>query len=176
MKYLRALLLIFAVVLLRAAPAGAEITHQDFTVLMRAVGFLQPSPSGDVSLAIVYDPANAASSAEGRQMQNELGGSYKVGSMTLHPKLVPVSSLGGIDGASVIFVATGTDGYQPAIARMAKGKGGLTLTLDKNCVERGNCVLYVNTANRVEIIVNKSSAEASGVAFKPTFMVLVTTL
>lgn len=179
MKTQRAFIVISVMLLhalfVQSAPAFA-LTHQDFTVMMRAIGFIGNPPSGDVTVAIIYDPSGQDSAAEARQMQSELGSGYQVGGMTLHPKLVPFSALGGMDGAPIAFIAAGTGSAQAEVAKKARAQKTLTLSLDKGCVVRGNCILYVNTANRVEIVVNKASAETSGISFKPTFMVLVTVI
>jgi hypothetical protein len=165
-----------AVLLFHPRPAFAEITAKDLQVMIRAIGFLQPAPMGNAALVVVYDPSVQESAAEASQIQTLLADGYSSQGMVLHPKLVNASAVTSFPTGSIVFVTSGIGYCHSSVARSAREGGVLTMSLDRTCVEKGDCVLYVNTGSRVEIVVSKAAAEAANVQFKQTFMLMVTTL
>src|SRR5688572_29956022 len=91
-----------------ATPENAEVTDKDFQVIMRSIGFLQNSPSGDRIFAIVYYPGSEESSHEARQLQNL----FNDNASSISPRLVSVEDLSQLSNASFVFVTAGLGRYQ----------------------------------------------------------------
>lgn len=156
-----------------ASAATAATSEKDMQIAMRAVTFWEDTPSGQAVAAIVYDPANESSKSEAEVIKGFLEANPSAGSASLVPKLVAVGDLSGLSGASVAFVTEGLGGQHEAIFSKAAGAGVLTISSDRACVEAGKCVVSVTSKPRVEIVVNKSAADASSVAFQSAFLMLV---
>ncbi len=153
--------------------AMAEPTKKDVLVSSRALNFINPKPSGTVTAAIVFDPADAASKADADALAGIIGSSLKAGKVTLSAKLVEVGNIGDIAGSAIAFIAEGTGAHHAAIAAAAANSGVLTASMDLDCVRSGNCALGVSTVPKVEIFVNKGAAGAVGVDFLPAFLMMV---
>lgn len=154
-------------------PASAQVTEKDFQVMARALGFMTNGPKGTVDVAIVHAPDNPASLAEAQAAQAALGEGLKAGALTLRPVMVPADDLGKLAGAGAIFVTPGTDAQQDAILAAAKTSGTITMTTDRKCVEAGKCVMFVATAPKVEILVNKATEAAMNISFDSAFKMMV---
>lgn len=156
-----------------SASVSAEPTKKDVLVSSRALNFINPKPTGTVTAAIVFDGSNAASKADADALAGIIGGGLKAGKVTLTAKLVDVSNLGDLQGASIAFVAEGTGGHHAAIASAVAGSGVLTASTDLACVNSGQCAVGVSTSPKVEIYVSKAAAGAAGVNFLPAFLMMV---
>jgi hypothetical protein len=154
-------------------PANADVTQKDFQVIIRSIGFLQSAQSGDKIFAIIYNPAIEESVAEAHQLQDifkdNTGGSIKSS-----PRLVSTDDLSQLNDAGYAFVTTGLGQYYPKISEHARNGQTLTFTLDRSCVEQKQCIMYVNTGSRVEIVVNEAAAKEANVEFKPVFLMMIT--
>jgi hypothetical protein len=163
LKRLAAALLATSV--LFAAHAQAATTARDLQVIARAVGFINGLPRGAIDVAIVEGPgANALAAAMGRRVT--------AGGMTLNPRLVPISRLAA-SGVRVIIVPEGQHASHMAIATAAHTLSAVTLSTDMNCVRSGHCVVGVSASPRVEIVVSRAAAAASGVSFSQAFRVMI---
>jgi hypothetical protein len=87
--------------------------------------------------------------------------------------MVSADDLGKLAGVGAIFVAPGTDAQQDAILAAAKTSGTITMTTDRKCVEAGKCVMFVATAPKVEILVNKATEAAMNISFDSAFKMMV---
>lgn len=162
-----------AALMLGATSAHAAATERDILVVSRALGFIKPKPEGNVTTAIVFDPANPASKADADALMGVLGGGLKAGKVQLQGKLVPVTDAGGIMGAGMAIVANGTAPHFAAIKAAAAGSSVLVTSFDLECVKAASCALGVATEPKVEIFANKAAAGAAGVEFLPAFLMMV---
>lgn len=153
--------------------ANAEVTEKDFQVMARALGFMTNGPKGTVDVAIVHTPEDPASLVEAQAAQAVLGEGLKAGALTLRPVMVPAGDLGKLAGVGAIFVTPGTDAQQDAILAAAKTSGTIMITTDRKCVEAGKCTMFVATAPKVEIIVNKATAAAMNISFDSAFKMMI---
>lgn len=154
-----------------ARPAAA-VTAKDIQVAARSVAFLSNPPSGTVQAAIVFDPANADSKAEAESVKSLISQFPKAGGATLSPVLVPSDQLGQLAGKGVVFMASGV-GNAAAVFDAAASNGVPTLSIGESCVRAGHCVVGVVTSPKVQILVNKSAAEAASVSFKSAFLMMI---
>lgn len=154
-------------------PASAEMDEKAIQVMGRVLGFVQDMPTGNLNVAVVYDPGNAASKAEADKLMGLMSSGYKVGKFVLSAELVPISDLSGVDGKKVAIVTEGMSmAYQQIFAATSKA-GVLSVSTDKTCVVTGNCILGVSVQPKVEITLNAGAGDASGVGFSQALRMLV---
>ena len=55
----------------------------------------------------------------------------------------------------------------------ASSSGVMTVSTDMGCVESGNCVMGVQAAPSVRIVVNRGAADASSVSFAAAFAMMI---
>jgi hypothetical protein len=159
-----------------AAPAHADVTAKDVQVMARALGFTEKPPTGDVNIAIVFAPGNPQSAKEATDLQAMLGSGLKAGNLTLKPVMVKIDELGsaGDVGAFLLTEGVGADGAKVGEATKAKQKPCLTVDIAQ--VQSGACVMGIKSEPKVEIVVNKASAAASGISFGAAFRMMITEL
>lgn len=153
--------------------ASADISQNDFKLVTKAIGFLKTTPSGDLNVAIVYDPGNAASKSDADALNGILGAGLSEKGVNYKPVMVEASNLSAISSAGVVYVAAGMGAQQAAIGGAAKSAKVISVSSDKSCVESGNCTMYVASSPKVEIVVNKGAAEAAGVEFQSAFKMMI---
>jgi len=154
-----------AVVCVVLQPAAAATTERDLAVMVRAVGFVEGFPKGDVAAAVVDGPGADAVMAA-------FGSGVSGGAVTLKPKKLAVGELAG-SGVKVIIVPEGQSGQHAAIAAAAKQLKAVTISTDKGCAQAGQCVLSATSAPQVEIVMSRSAASAAGVSFGAAFRVMI---
>ncbi|MAK64292.1 MAG: hypothetical protein CMF75_06045 [Maricaulis sp.] len=150
-------------------PAMAETTQRDLEVIGRALSFVEGASGSDRTVAIVYD---AASEGEAQALASTMDGGLSAGRVTLNARLVPLAeagSLGGSDAAVLLGAASGDAGVFSA----ASSAGVMTVSTDMGCVQSGNCVMGVQSAPSVRIVVNRSAADASSVSFAAAFAMMI---
>jgi hypothetical protein len=152
-----------------SSPAFAETTQRDLEVIGRALSFVEGASGSDRTVAIVYDPA---SEDEAQALASTMAGGLSAGRVTLNARLVPMSeasSLGGAHAAVLLGSASGDAGVFSA----ASSAGVMTVSTDMACVQSGQCVMGVQSAPSVRIVVNRGAAGASSVSFAAAFAMMI---
>lgn len=155
--------------LLFTTPAMAETTQRDLEVIGRALSFVEGASGSDRTVAIVYD---AGSEAEAQALASAMAGGLSAGRVTLNARLVPMAdtgSLGGADAAVLLGAAAGDGGVFSA----ASSAGVMTVSTDMSCVESAQCVMGVQSAPSVRIVVNRGAADSSSVSFAAAFAMMI---
>jgi hypothetical protein len=152
--------------------ASAAVTQKDFQTIIRTIGFLQSAPASNSVFAIMYDPDNGDSIRDARQMQGFIEKEGK----KLQPRLVSVSDTGSLQGARYVFMTDGLQQHYKKIEPSISQYKILSFGLDRSCIDQGCCAVYINSGNRVEIIVNNTLADKVDARFKPVFLMMVTML
>lgn len=157
--------------LTQAAPAGAaSLSRRDVQIVAKAVGFLDPVPSGRV-IAVLYARGQAASKSDAEAIVGLFGGGISSGGGTITAKAIEAGSLGDGSGyIAIIFAVDAGPAAEPAAARRQKL---LTITTVDDLVRSGQAVMAVHSQPRVEIIVNRAAAQAAGIEFTAAFGMLV---
>ncbi|KQN11916.1 conserved hypothetical protein [Sphingomonas aurantiaca] len=153
-----------------AAPLAAEL---NVPIAVRVVSFVQPSPTGLITVAILYDPGDAASEAEAASIERAVGSGLSVGRSVVRAHRVPVSTMGSLSGYRVAFVTAGLRTEQGSIAIAANRASVLTISSDRACVQTGRCVVGVTASPKVQITVNRAAARAANIRFGSAFLMLV---
>jgi hypothetical protein len=175
MKALMRGLLGFGLAAVAAYPAQADVTAKDIQVMARALGFAEKAPTGEIRFGIVYAPGNAASVKQAETVQKLLGDGLKAGNLVLKPVLVNIDEAAAADvGAFLLIEGMGADGAK--LAAVTKSKQKPCLTIDIPQVQSGSCAMGIKSEPKVEILVNKAAADASGVTFGASFRMMITEL
>lgn len=166
---MRNILLPAAAGLLLAAPAAAETTTRDLEVIGRALGFVENQSGSERVLAIIHD---AGSAGEAEALLASLGGGLRAGRVTLTGRLVSSADMAGLDGAHAA-VLLGSAASDTSISQAVNSAGILSVSSDMGCVETHGCVMGVQSAPSVRIVVNRSNAGAAAVSFAAAFAMMI---
>ena len=101
-----------------------------------------------------------------------MSGGLSAGRVTLNARLVPMvdtGSLGGADAAVLLGGAAGDAGVFSA----ASAAGVMTVSTDMGCVQSAQCVMGVQSAPSVRIVVNRGAANSSSVSFAAAFSMMI---
>lgn len=170
----RAMAVFAAAMILMGSPASADVGLKDVQVVAKTLGFTNPPLSGSIKVAIVFDPALPQSQKDADDLKGILGAGLAAGAATLVPTMVPVAQLdASLDGVGVVFITGGMSSHYDRIFTSAKGKKLLSVSNDVACVQAGRCIMGVKSDPKVEIIVNKTAADASSVGFAPAFRMMI---
>ena len=151
------------------ALASAQTGPRDLEVIGRALGFVEGASGADRTVAVAFD---AASEADAQALAAAMEGGLSAGRVTLSARLVPASdtsALAGADAAVLLGAASG----DAAVFDAASSAGVITVSTDLSCVQSGKCVMGVQSAPAVRILVNRAAASSASVAFAPAFAMMV---
>ena len=149
------------------AGAEAQTTERDLEVVGRALSFMEGVSGSDRTVAIVYD---AAGQAEAEALNAAMAGGLSAGRVTLNGQLVPVGQ--PVSGAHAALFVGGAAGNVGAV-QAATSSGVMTVSTDLSCVQAGNCVMGVQSAPSVRILVNRAAADRASVSFSTAFAMMV---
>jgi len=165
--------LLCAATMLTPFAASAAVTAKDIQVAGRVLGFTATPLTGDVKLGIVYDPANAGSTADEQALMGILGSGLAVGGVNLIGVPVTLANVASTP-ADVLFLTAGLGAAGAAAGTQAAAKKQICVTTDLAATQAGNCAVSVASDPKVTITVNKAAASASGVSFGAAFMLMIT--
>jgi hypothetical protein len=170
MKKMAGLLIFY--LLLMWLPAQA-VSLSDLQIAVRALGFTNNPPSGNLSLGIVYVDSIPNSVDEAHKLQDILGDGLQVGNLFLKPVMVPVND---VENANVglFFMTGGIGSSAQRVLSASNQKQILCVTTDVAQVMRGLCALGVKSQPKIEIIVNRAAAANSGITFSSAFSMMIT--
>jgi hypothetical protein len=156
-----------------AMPAVAT-ERLDIQVGTKALPLLTNKMSGDVPMAVVYDPANAESKTDAEGIKKVVDDGIDVpGGIKLSAMLVGVGELSKLSTAKIAFLTPGLSAHFDAIGAAAAGAGVLTISTDVDCVKAGKCIIGVVTKPSVTIYFSKAASEAAKISFSQAFIMLV---
>lgn len=164
--------LMFVMVVL-FAPHAMATTASDVIVGIKTLPLLSDRPSGDIAVALIYNPDSAASKDDADTVMLALN--RTTGDITSKGVMVPVNNLKKLAGTRAAFLMQGVRGSMDAIYEAANAAHVLTMSSDLSCVRANRCVLGILTGGSapVEIYYSKEAAEAAKVSFVQAFMMLV---
>ncbi|WP_420403265.1 hypothetical protein [Nisaea sp.] len=151
----------------------AGMSERDLQVAARTFGFVSGIPKGEIVVAIVHDPADAASKAEADELNGLMGGGLKVAKHNLKPKLVPVSAL-DFSGTQVAIVTSGLSGSFAPVFAAASAANVMTISTDFACVDSKQCVMGVAAQPAVKIQVSQAASKATGLEFSQALKMMIT--
>jgi hypothetical protein len=149
---------------------AASLSAQDLQVLGNALAFVQPRPTGESLLAIVYDGRDSLSRQDAEAILTIIGKSLTASGAVFTPRLVDIDELAAAT-FSLVIVAMGAN--SEAVARAVSAHHALCVTADQAAVQQGVCTMAIRTTGRVEITLNYRVAQAAGVGFGTAFRMMV---
>lgn len=156
-----------------AAWVSAAAAELSMPIAARVVSFSQPTPSGSLLAAIIFQPGNSLSEADATSIERAVGGAHVAGRISIHTRRVSIDALGELSGVRIAFVTTGLKGDYDAIAAAGARGSILTITNDDACVRAGACVVGIASSPRVQITVSRRGAQAAKIRFGSAFLMLV---
>lgn len=155
------------------AGAQAAMTRDDLVIAARALGFLENPPTGVTRVGIVYAAGMPRSVQQANDLQTMLAGGLKVGNLTMVPVKVKTDDVAAANvGLFLLTDSIGGDGTR--VSSATKAKHIPCITTDLSAVENGTCAVGVRSIPRIEIVVNRVAAVASGTSFATVFRMLIT--
>jgi hypothetical protein len=168
-----ALCAVLAAGALMALPGVAQVTDTTLLVAARALTFLQHPPQGELIVGIVYEPRNVQSAREAQQLYDAMENGFRAGTLVLRPRMLDLAELSS-SGVGLYFLTAGLGRAAAALAPVSRSHQIPCVTTDITQVADGNCAMGVRAQPRVEILVNRAAAAASGMAFSEAFRVMIT--
>lgn len=162
-----------AAAVLSASPAWAQVSPLDIQVAGRALSFLAKPLTGEVTMGIVYSRSNAQSLQEAQDLEKQLGSGLRVGNLTLKPALIAVADAARAN-VGLFFVTPGMGSDAAALLEITQTKHIPCVTTDLTQVTAGRCAVGVRSTPKIEIVVNRTAAAASGTAFSTVFRMMIT--
>jgi hypothetical protein len=162
---------------LRPAVAQAQLaaaalpTAVDLRVIARALSFLDRPPNGPVELGLIFNEAGGAGQAAATALA-EATPPIAIGALLLTPRPVALAALRQTRVGACLLLEP-TPQHARLLAEAVAGRQTLTVTTDRPLVNAGLIVMAVRSLPRVEIIVSRSAAQASGLGFAPAFRMLI---
>jgi hypothetical protein len=147
----------------------------DVQVAGRALSFLAKPLTGEVTVGIVYSPTNPLSQQSAQDLQKQLGSGLRVGNLTLKPALVTLADAAR-SSAGIFFLTPGVGSEAAALPDITKAKHIPCVTTDLDQVTAGRCTVGVRSTPKIEIVVNRAAAAASGTTFSTVFRMMITEL
>jgi hypothetical protein len=159
--------------LLSATVQASEVTQRDIQIIGRTLGFMEDLRTGPLDLGIVYIRGDAESQRQAASIQAMLADTPVVGKISLRAQLVAAEDLSALSHADALFVVPAAGQADARAATAGRRLHVPVISTDQSCAEAGNCVISFSSTPTVEIVFNRSSAEAAGVHFTAAFRMLV---
>jgi hypothetical protein len=153
-------------------PVHAEVSLNDLQIAVRALGFINNPPSGELRVGIVYAPDVPRSAGEAQSLQNMLGEGLQVGNLFLKPVMVRIDEANSAN-VGIFFLTSGLGNEASKLLATSESKQILCVTTDIAQVKNGECALGIRS-QPVEILVNRSVATNSGTTFATAFRMMIT--
>jgi len=163
---------LLASIALFALPTAAEVSDTTLLIAARALSFLQHPLQGEVVVGIVYQPQSAL---EARQLDAMMEDGFRAGTLVLRSRLVRLDELAS-SNVGLYFLTSDLGAAAAALAQLNRSRHVPCVTTDIAQVRDGNCAMGVRAQPRVEILVNRAAAAASGMTFSEAFRVMITEL
>lgn len=156
-------------------PTWADVSDTELSIAARALSFLQHPPTGEIRVGIVYRPGDSASSQEADQLVSLMGSGYRAGSVTLKPVKVKIDEVASAN-VSLFFLTGGVGSDATTLLQTSTQRSIPCMTTDIPQVQAGRCAMGVRAQPKVQILVNRTAANASGMSFSSVFRIMITEL
>lgn len=149
----------------------------DMAIGMKTLPLLNNKISGNIKIAILYDPDKAGSKKEAESIKAIIDGGLNLpGDLSADGTLVPTSHMEKLAGSKIIIVTSDLEAYYNEINKYAGQYNILTMSTDLNCVYKNKCILGIVSKPRVEIYYSKPAADNAKISFGEAFSALIKTV
>jgi hypothetical protein len=149
---------------------GASLSAEDLQILAGALAFVQPRPSGDGVVAIVYSGRDGRSRQDAEAILTLIGKNLTANDSVLTPRLVDADELAAA-AFNLVIVVPGAN--SDAVSRAVRSHHALCVTADQAAVRQGLCAMAIRSAGKVEILLNYRAAQDAGVKIATAFRMMV---
>lgn len=158
--------------LLQAPAALAQTEARNLQVLARTLGFMDPPMKGRLTVGILYDPASTAAQRDASSLAGLFAGGLRSGGLTLEARMVPIGEAHGAD-VDLFLLSRGNGDRAAALVPVLKSRKLPCLSTDLDQVRAGHCTIGLQSAPRVEILLNTRLAADSDMAFASVFRMMI---
>jgi hypothetical protein len=153
--------------------AAADFSAKDGQVLGRTLGFVGDGMNGVVVVGIVVSATDPDSRRDADAICGIIGTDLPAGRVRLQVRLIPLEQLAVVTGVAALYVTSGLAANMETISKTAQRLHVPTIPADMACVQSRGCIIGFSTEPTVQIVIDKSSAERTGVHFMQAFRMLV---
>lgn len=164
--------MIVSVGLVPASAGAASFSAQDLRALTSAIRFMQPQPTSDAIIAIVYATGDAASRRDADAIAALIGDGLATGQAILRPRVVDIKSVNS-GGSHIVVIIAAAAAIGPTLYEVTRIARALCVTADVETVRAGFCAMAITAVPRVEIIVNHLVTAAAGIEFAASFRLMI---
>lgn len=155
-------------------PACAEaFDSKDVTILGEALHFVVPPPKGEISVAVVYNPAVSGSEQEAMQISKAFSDSSQNIDIIMHAFAVRLDDL---NHNTFVAVVSANGAGTPTLKNALTAHHAVCVTSHLDQVENGSCQIYLISQPTVDIRLNQDASDAADVHFATAFRIMVRTL
>jgi hypothetical protein len=158
--------------LLQAPAVLAQTEARNLQVLARTLGFMDPPMKGRLRVGILYDPASTAAHRDANALSGLFAGGLRTGGLTLEARLVPIGEANEAD-VDLFLLSKGNGERAAALVPILKARKLPCLSTDLDQVRAGHCTVGLQSAPRVEILLNTRLAADSNTAFASVFRMMI---
>jgi len=158
--------------LLQAPAVLAQTDARNLQVLARTLGFMDPPMRGRLMVGILYDPASTAAQRDANALSALFADGLRSGGLTLEAKLVPIGEAKEAD-VDLFLLSRGNGDRAAALAPILKSRKLPCVSSDLDQVRAGNCTIGLQSAPRVEILLNTRLAADTDMAFASVFRMMI---
>ena len=154
--------------------AYGQASAKETQVIARALTFLDPAPTGEVEIGILYAKAHPDSVTQAKLTEVLFGNGITVGRLTVHARLVEYSTLPFVQGLAGIFVVGSLHEDTAILAAAATRLHVPVVSTDLACVRQAQCSVGVDSTSGVRIVLSHAACQSAGISFIQAFRILVT--
>ncbi len=144
---------------------------RDLQIAGHVLTFQANYPSGDLTLAIVFNAHDRQSREEAAAIAGIIGDGLTIGGLVLKSVTVDQARLAETKSYGAIVDTSNVDDTILKTAVLQHGIPCLTRHLEQ--VASGACIVAIRSEPNVSIVVNRANAEAAGVHFATAFRMMV---
>jgi hypothetical protein len=151
------------------------VTPDDLQAVTNALGFLDNLPRGEsIVVGIVYGSDTAEARARAAQVASALELLRGPNQSSFHAVIMSVRDLTtAVRHPDALLLLPGALGQAAAISEAARRLHVITISTDPACIVAKCCVLMVNSAGRVRIVLDTAMANSVGANFSSVFQMMV---
>lgn len=146
---------------------------KDVNILRETLHFIVPPPKGEITVAVVYNPAVTGSVQEAQQISKAFSDTSQGVDIVMHA--FPVS-LDGLNRSTFAAVVSANGAGTPTLKNALSSHHAVCVTGHLDQVESGSCQIYLTSRPTVDIRLNQDATDAADVHFATAFRIMVRTL
>jgi len=167
-------LLVAVIIFAFSAARSAAMDKLDMTVGMKALPLLNNKITGNVKIAILFDPSQADSKKEAEAIKSIIDSGLDLpGDLSVDGFILPTSQLEKMAGSKIAIVTSNLNAHYNDINSSAGLYGILTMSTDLDCVRSNKCVLGIVSKPRVELYYSRMAADNAKISFGQAFATLL---